>query len=248
MRTLTAALVLLAAAPAAAKPRAVLLFSSGPDEHGQAIYTPIACPGPHGALTGGADCLTRAARGPISLGGTGTTRVRATRLEPPCTSGQDDGTPALTIPAFIVDRGNDHLAVWPATANVGLREADAIRSLAPTAADARAFAPETVTQVFVDDLDGDGLAERVYVVVDRRHGLPVMHADLVITDGTRHPLARLHADFLAAVDAEVLGSSDVDGDGKRELIVRYPAVNDFGLAVWEYGTPAPIYQFDCGNV
>jgi hypothetical protein len=222
------------------------LFSAGPDEHGQATFTPIACVGPHDTLTGGAACLTGAARGPIAVGGIAT-RVKTT-LAPPCTSGQDDGTPPVTIPAFVAARASDSLAVWLATANASVREADAIRSLAPSADEQRAFAPETVTQVFLDDLDGDGLAERVYVVVDRRHGMPVMHADLVITDATRHVLARLHADFMAATGAEVLGSSDVDGDGKRELIVRYPAVNDFGLAVWEYGTPAPIYRFDCGNV
>jgi hypothetical protein len=248
MRTSLVAALVVAAAPAvaAAKPRAVLLFSSGPDEHGQSIFTPIACAGPHGTIVGGAACLTRAARGPIAIGGA-VTRVRATRPEPPCTSGQDDG-PRPTVPAFVTDGAAGALAVWPAAANASLREADQVRSLAPTADEQRAFAPETVTQVFLDDLDGDGLAERVYVVVDRRHGLPVTHADLVITDATRKPLARLHADFMSAVGAEVLGSSDVDGDGKRELIVRYPAVNDFGLAVWEYGTPAPLYQFDCGNV
>ena len=249
-RAALVALVAAAPAPAAAKPRAthaVVLFSNG---DGPETFEPVACAGPHDTIAGGAACLAAGARGPIAVAG-GAALVRATRMLPPCASGQDDGPRTPPIPTFVTDRkaGVAELAVWPASADAALRLADETRLAAPTAAEQRAVGADTITEVFVDDLDGDGVAERVLVAVDRGRGMPVKHADLVIVDGAdpKHVI-RLHASFPAATDAEVVGSSDVDGDGKRELIVRYPAVNDYGLAVWEYGTPDPVYQFDCGNV
>ncbi len=29
--------------------------------------------------------------------------------------------------------------------------------------------------------------------------------------------------------------------------MRYPAINDYGVALWEYGAADPLYRFDCGN-
>jgi hypothetical protein len=46
----------------------------------------------------------------------------------------------------------------------------------------------------------------------------------------------------------VLAKSDVDGDGRHELLVFESYANDYGLAVLPASKEPPLYRFSCGNV
>jgi hypothetical protein len=46
----------------------------------------------------------------------------------------------------------------------------------------------------------------------------------------------------------MLATTDVDGDGRPELLAYESWVNDYGLDVFVNDAPAPAYQFSCGNI
>jgi hypothetical protein len=46
----------------------------------------------------------------------------------------------------------------------------------------------------------------------------------------------------------LLSTSDVDGDGRLELLVYEQWANDYGLAVRGDGGKTELYRFSCGNI
>jgi hypothetical protein len=46
----------------------------------------------------------------------------------------------------------------------------------------------------------------------------------------------------------LLATSDVDGDGRPELLVYESWVNDYGLDVLANDETTPAYHFSCGNI
>ncbi len=135
------------------------------------------------------------------------------------------------------------LAVWPADAEIELT----------------VFSPATSEDEKTQEgpwggsnrSPGDGTPARVsqsVVLHGRRYSF--------VTDG---PLGRgLFADTghgakLLCNEAGVreyllLAGSDIDGDGRPELVVYARWANDYGLQVMANDAPTPVYGFSCGNI
>lgn len=93
------------------------------------------------------------------------------------------------------------------------------------------------------DLDGDGDPESIVLVPhDNRASYG---RSLAITDG-HDPLMTDELDpFPDAADVQLLGTSDVDGDGRRELILYAPDDGGFSIAVQEHWSAAEAYRLTC---
>jgi hypothetical protein len=62
------------------------------------------------------------------------------------------------------------------------------------------------------------------------------------------PYSRAAGASLGARAFYVLSKSDVDGDGRHELVVFEHYANDYGLAVLPAENQPPLYRFSCGNI
>lgn len=95
------------------------------------------------------------------------------------------------------------------------------------------------------DLDGNGTPEQILLIPhDNRASYG---RSLTITDGHDPLMSDEYDPFPDAADVQVLGTSDVDGDGRRELILYAPDEGGFGIAVQEYWAAAEAYRLDCRN-
>jgi hypothetical protein len=93
------------------------------------------------------------------------------------------------------------------------------------------------------DLDGDGSDETITLIPhDNRasYGRSVS-----IVDGHDPLMADAYDPFSDAADVQLLGTSDVDADARRELIYYAPDAGGFGIAVQEYWAAAEAYRLDC---
>lgn len=60
--------------------------------------------------------------------------------------------------------------------------------------------------------------------------------------------AKLLLNELGVREYLMLAGSDIDGDGRPELLVYARWANDYGLQVLANDAPAPVYGFSCGNI
>lgn len=180
---------------------------------------PLACPDGAGGLRGGADCLKKAPkRTELRLGERTIPVKRAPRIRPCGTL-----TTGLALTDSRAGVAPRTLAVWGA-GDVGL-----------TAIDAATFPLQL-------DLDGDGALETVEVVLDLESDAPT-HVHLQITSSAG--VTTTHDPFDTAWDITVLATSDVDGDGQRELILWASLAHGHVAAVLEYGATDAVYAFRC---
>jgi hypothetical protein len=94
------------------------------------------------------------------------------------------------------------------------------------------------------DLDGDGELETVAVGLDLESDAPT-RVRLQITGGE---VTTTHDPFATAWDIAVIATSDVDGDGRRELILWASLTAGYAVAVLEYGATDATYVFRCEQV
>jgi hypothetical protein len=138
----------------------------------------------------------------------------------------------------------------------GLRRAPAQPRWQPSAAEVsrlRAAVPDTcrgplqVLQAFDEDLDGDGASEQIYAVaIGARPRSPCMADVLVMrSDGS---VQRLVGEQSGPMARLVLGTTDVDRDGRREIVVYAPYVNEYDLSIFEWPCPDPVFGYRCGNI
>jgi hypothetical protein len=273
MRTLLAATLVLASLPLAAighaqdrkrpapAPAGVLLIA-GPASYGWYVRTgndadlddsyeiparyavPIACKSARGGIRGGSACLARTpARTSIRVDEE-TLPVRRVAKVAACHLPTPDFPEPMSTGLELGDPGHAFrpltLAVWPASADVSLE-------LVPPPADER-------ERTLSLDLDGDGAPERVDAQRDLggdgkpRRGMPPRATWIDITDG-KDATKRVRLEpFHAANRLILLATTDVDRDGLRELTIYAEYVNDYGVAVIEYGSTASAYSFNCGNI
>lgn len=205
---------------------------------------PIACRSGDGNVRGGSACLARTpARTSIRVDEE-TLPVRRVARVAACHSPYEE-LPAPTSTGLALGEPQRAfrprtLAVWPASADVGLE------IVAP-----RADRQEAALYL---DLDGDAAAERVIEQMDgggRSRGARLPGATWIDITGGKDANRRVRLEpstFRGASRLMVLATSDVDRDGLRELIVFAEYVNDYGVAVIEYGSTEPAYSFNCGNI
>jgi hypothetical protein len=273
MRTSLAATLVLVSLPltatghaqarerAAPAPAGVLLIA-GPASYGWYVRTgndtdmddtyeiparyavPIACKGGRGGIRGGSACLARTpARTSIrvdeeTLPVRRVARVAACHLPTP-----DFPEPMSTG----LELGDRHLAFRPLTLAVWPANADVSLELVPSPTNERERALSL-------DLDGDGAPENVAAQSDldgggkHRGRIPPRATWIDITNGKDATRSVRVEPFSAANRLVLLATSDVDRDGLRELILYAEYVNDYGIAVIEYGSTTPVYSFNCGNI
>lgn len=95
------------------------------------------------------------------------------------------------------------------------------------------------------DLDGDGDPETITLIPhDNRASYG---RSLSIVDGHDPLMIDTFDPFPDAADLVLLGTSDVDADGRRELILHAPGEEVFGIAVQEYWAPTEAYRVECRN-
>lgn len=205
---------------------------------------PIACRSGSGDVRGGSACLARTpARTAIRVDEE-TLPVRRVARVAACHSPYDE-LPAPTSTGLALGEPQrafrpGTLAVWPASADVGLE-------IVPARTDRQEAA-------LYLDLDGDAAPERVVEQMDgggRGKGARLPGATWIDITGGKDATRRVRLEpstFHGASRLVVLATSDVDRDGLRELIVYAEYVNDYGVAVIEYGSTEPAYSFNCGNI
>lgn len=129
------------------------------------------------------------------------------------------------------------LAVWPADAEI---------DLAP-------LAPGLAEDTRVDDgpwARGERPARLIQslLVHGRRYASIAqgnMNSGLFVDGGKGwQPLLR----DLGAREYYLLSTSDLDGNGRSELLVYARWANDYGLHVVAEDAPKPLYSFSCGNI
>lgn len=178
---------------------------------------PLVCPDGAGGLRGGPGCLKKAAK---------RTEVRVGEQVIRVKKGKRDAcgveTAALTLAGPNTGFAPRSLAVW-GSGNVGI-----------TPIGDPAFPLQL-------DLDGDGALETVAVGLDLESDEPT-RARLQITGGE---VTTTHDPFATAWDIAVIATSDVDGDGQRELILWASLTAGYAIAVLEYGATDATYVFRC---
>lgn len=143
----------------------------------------------------------------------------------------------------------------------------------PTAADGRALVPtQTIMAVWPPDADVSLRAHISFVAYDAHigpvpwnaRGEPPALVQVVTIDGLRFVSATRGATqgllFLetaagwrdlggmrSASEFYVIADSDVDDDGRHEVVVLARHANNYGLRVHVGGDPEPAYAFSCGN-
>lgn len=261
MRTLLLIALLLLLCPAsghgqkrtpAPAPSGVLLIA-GPGSHGTYVpisnsmddpdsyelpadyAVPIACKGGKSGVRGGASCLATAKRlAAIRVNDEEVPVRRAARV---AECHVPDGEHPVTVGLRLADDRSSAfrpltLAVWPASADIGLE-------LVPASKQGGAL---------YLDLDSDGAPERLELHKDAPRPPPPRDVWLDIIDGKDATKSVRLSPFFAASELTVLATTDVDRDGKREIVIHAKYVNDYGVAVIEYGRAEPAYSFNCGNI
>jgi hypothetical protein len=142
------------------------------------------------------------------------------------------GHPVLTTTKTI-------LAVWPADAEIGLT----------------AFAPGVSAEAQVDDGPWVKQAskESPHLVQTTQLGSR-RYASISAGWLSRGLLQNVGAGWQVVLDEAgvreyyLLSSTDLDGDGRPELLVYARWANDYGLQLLANDAPKPVYGYSCGNI
>ena len=93
------------------------------------------------------------------------------------------------------------------------------------------------------DLDDNGEPEKIELIPhDNRASYG---RSITITDGHDPLMSDRYDPFPDAADVQLLGTSDVDGDHRHELILYAPDEGGFGVVVLEYWAAGEAYRLDC---
>lgn len=131
------------------------------------------------------------------------------------------------------------LAVWPETADVGLKPAPL--AVDPTAAAASPWPGKPDAKVEQAIRVG---ARRL--VSGRSAPRCMSCTELWFDDG--RGFSRVGGIGMGADGYEILGTSDIDGDGRPEAIVHERWRNDYGLHVLGNDWSKAAYRYSCGNI
>jgi hypothetical protein len=105
-----------------------------------------------------------------------------------------------------------------------------------------------IDQSLASDIDGDGRVDQIYAVSrnggePRPGGLAALVVELAAQPGVYHSLFPR----AGAAGYQVIAISDVDGDGRAEILALEDWINDEYLRVIEFGSPDG-YKIGCGMV
>jgi len=186
----------------------------------------------------------------VAVLGSGGTAASATAERTPLTVCQSDGTQNVNAlrASGVVDRGD--VAIWPAAAAVARRapvdpewetsEAeDSALVDAVAAADATVAGEMVIQQAFRVDLDGDRQPDKLYVVAvdDDTAAIPRRFSGLLVAWGAGKPRVLAAHGGTPGLEHRISALSDLDGDGKRELVIDERWNDGYDLALWRV-TPA----------
>lgn len=248
-RLLLALPVLLAAPASGGKkpPRVLLMVEANAREHPdkpRGVLVPLVCSSSPGQLAAGPTCAKAVpGKTAVALSDGTTAKTRGKGKVGVCLEFPGD-QPVKTTGLRLASAPDDVLAAaWPAGEDLGLRAPAASKAPLP------ANAPRgDVTSMLSDDLDGDGKAELLVSLVRDPRPRPAAWVGLWIVPGDGAAPFLLDERRNGPGGLDVIATSDVDGDGKREIVVYAPWGNEYDVAVYEYGTADPVYAYECGNM
>jgi hypothetical protein len=192
------------------------------------VMAPVLCAERHGkrvTLRRGADCMGKvpdSAR--LELGDGSLVRAKRKRRAWLCPAGEEDAHRSYEVPSLVVDDGlPSDVAVWPPGAATltmpvaGAADEPDLAALEQAVGQTREH--WALNERLDADVDGDGTAERVYALhaVRSRGGAGPSRVFVI---GGAAAVELKPSDVDGGAPIELIAATDLDGDGRAEIIVR----------------------------